>query len=295
MTDTAEFVAPVEEHPSQLQQGPPVRRGSTSEQCARIRPGLRPSATRAAAAARVLAGTKAAGVYQIASTALAEAAADSAGSQVATGPITPGGPTPPGGATRPGSLAATTGVATATTTGAAVTTGVVGTNVAVATSAAAADKAQALPVPGEKPPKLRVVETVKLTPAQRQRRARALLLAAASLAVVVALGLVYFHVVLAQRQFALNRLDTTVQNERANYERLRLQVAELGSPQHIISTAVGQLGMRQPASVDYLTPSAAAAGVAHPNGDPSSGLAAGVAPAGDADWPLIKSQLAGSP
>jgi cell division protein FtsL len=152
----------------------------------------------------------------------------------------------------------------------------------------------AQPTRHERPRPLRVVEPVELTPAQRRRRNRALLLAGASLAVAIALGLVYFHVVLAQRQFALNRLDTKVQNERATYERLRLQVAELGSPQHIISTAVGQLGMRQPASVNYLTPTPAdRTGTSY--NDPPSGLAAGVAPAGDADWPLIKSQLAGSP
>jgi cell division protein FtsL len=140
-----------------------------------------------------------------------------------------------------------------------------------------------------------VVEPVKLTPAQRRRRARLLLLAAGTLVVGVALGLVYLHVVLAQRQFALNRLDTTVQNEQATYQRLRLQVAELGSPQHIISTAVGQLRMHQPASVTYLTPAAAAAGATAYGGNPPGGAIAGVAPAGDADWPLIKSQLAGSP
>jgi cell division protein FtsL len=119
--------------------------------------------------------------------------------------------------------------------------------------------------------------------------------AAATAVVAIALGLVYFHVVLAQRQFALNRLDSTVQSERATYERLRLQVAELGSPQHVISTAVGQLGMRQPTSVDYLTPTAVAGAANTLVNDPPSGATAGVAPAGDADWPLIKSQLAGSP
>jgi cell division protein FtsL len=163
----------------------------------------------------------------------------------------------------------------------------------VAAGAPAADPG-APPRSHERPRPLRVVEPVELTPARRRRRTRALLLAAATLAVAIALGLVYFHVVLAQRQFALNRLDTNVQNERATYERLRLQVAELGSPQHIISTAVGQLGMRQPASVDYLTPTPAdRSNISYD--DPPSGLAAGVAPAGDADWPLIKSQLAGSP
>ena len=62
----------------------------------------------------------------------------------------------------------------------------------------------------------------------------------------VAFGLVYLHVVLAQRQFALDRLTSKVQAEQATYQNLRLQVAQLGSPAQIISTAEGQLGMRQP-------------------------------------------------
>jgi cell division protein FtsL len=149
---------------------------------------------------------------------------------------------------------------------------------------------------------LRVVEKPVRSPAQRRRLARAILLGAVGLGVSVAFALVYLHVVLAQRQFKLDRLTTQVQQEQATYQKLRLQVAELNSPQHIIATAEGQLGMVQPSGVTYLTP---AAGVVSQSGfaggsessltqsDPSSPGAA--APEGDADWPRIKSQLAGSP
>ena len=149
---------------------------------------------------------------------------------------------------------------------------------------------------------LRVVEKPVRSPAQRRRLARAILLGAVGLAVSVAFALVYLHVVLAQRQFKLDRLTTQVQQEQATYQKLRLQVAELNSPQHIIATAEGQLGMIQPAGVTYLTPDP---GVVSQSGftggsepsltrsDPSSPGAA--APEGDADWPRIKSQLAGSP
>jgi cell division protein FtsL len=119
-------------------------------------------------------------------------------------------------------------------------------------------------------------------------------LAAAGLVLAVAFGLVYLHVVLAQRQFALDRLTTKVQGEQTLYQSLRLQVAQFGSPAHIISTAEGQLGMRQPASVTYLIPTVTIGGTS----DPSGGHAAAGsvnAPAGDADWPQIKAQLAGSP
>ncbi|HVA75683.1 MAG TPA: hypothetical protein VNF71_14080 [Acidimicrobiales bacterium] len=141
---------------------------------------------------------------------------------------------------------------------------------------------------------LRVVQPRQLTVAERRRRTRRLLEAGVGLAVVVVFGLVYLHVVLAQRQFAIDRTAAQVQQEQARYQSLRLEVAQLGSPQNVIATAEGQLGMVQPASVTYLTP-------AHETATPASTASAanaagtGSAPAGDADWPQIKSQLAGSP
>lgn len=145
---------------------------------------------------------------------------------------------------------------------------------------------------------LHVAEAPARTPAQRRRLVRALFLGGTSLMVAIAFALVYLHVVLAQRQFRLDGLNSQVQQEQVSYEKLRLQVAELNSPQHIISTAEGQLGMVQPAKVTYLDPSASgslAAGSAPSLAatDPSSPSTR--APSGDADWPLIKQQLAGSP
>jgi cell division protein FtsL len=140
-----------------------------------------------------------------------------------------------------------------------------------------------------------VVPAPSRSPAQRGRRRRVLLLSGVGLMIAVAFGLVYLHVVLAQRQFALDRLTAKVQADSATYQKLRLQVAELGSPQHVISMAEGQLGMRPPASVTYLTPTVTVPGEATAAG-PSAALGStGQAPAGDADWPQIKSQLAGSP
>jgi cell division protein FtsL len=118
--------------------------------------------------------------------------------------------------------------------------------------------------------------------------------AGAGLVLAVTFGLVYLHVVLAQRQFALDRLTAKVQAEQARYQDLRLQVAELGSPAQIISTAEGQLGMRQPASVTYLAPTATIGGTPDP-ADSQAAPGPVHAPAGDADWPQIKAQLAGSP
>ncbi len=121
------------------------------------------------------------------------------------------------------------------------------------------------------------------------------MLGGVGLILAVAFGLVYLHVVLAQRQFALDRLTTKVQAESTTYQNLRLQVAQLGSPQHVISMAEGKLGMRQPASVTYLTPSLTIPGETVAASDPAPSGSVTQAPAGDADWPQIKSQLAGSP
>lgn len=140
---------------------------------------------------------------------------------------------------------------------------------------------------------LRVVEPRKLTPAERRRRARLLIGGGISVLVMVVFGLVYTHVVLAQRQFAIDRLNSSVQNQQAQYQALRLQVAQLGSPQNIIATAEGQLGMVPPASVSYLTPQQSVGGSTGSGSTRSASFTQ--APAGDADWPQIKSQLAGSP
>jgi hypothetical protein len=152
-----------------------------------------------------------------------------------------------------------------------------------------------------RPRHLRVVEP-GLSPAQRRRRARAALIGSIGAAAFIGLALVYFHVVLAQRQFAIDHLNSQVAQAQREYQSERLQVAQLSSPQHIISEAEGQLGMVQPSKVSYLTPSAStgastsSATIAALGATGASPvLPASQAPAGDANWPTIKSQLAGQP
>jgi cell division protein FtsB len=175
--------------------------------------------------------------------------------------------------------------------------------VTTAGAAAAAAALAVAPVPSkrEEPSRSRhltVVPEPGLSPAQRRRRARAALFAGIAAATAVGLALVYLHVVLAQRQFAVDRLNTQVQQAQAAYQQNRLQVAQLGSPDHIISMAEGQLGMIQPGQVTYLTSppgsttGTSAGGATAATGAPST---ATTAPAGDADWPQIKSELAGLP
>jgi cell division protein FtsL len=145
-----------------------------------------------------------------------------------------------------------------------------------------------------------VVEAPELTPAQRRRRLQVAAVAGVAFGLCVALGLVYLHVVLAQRQFRVDRLQSQVQAEQAAYQKLRLQVAQLASPASIISIAEGRLGMVQPGTVTYLpsVPGDVSGGIGPSTGGSKadvSGPASAGAPTGDADWPLIKSQLAGSP
>lgn len=159
------------------------------------------------------------------------------------------------------------------------------------------------PFPGQRSPRhLAIVEN----PTRRRSgvvRARLLLGGGAVLAVMVAFALVYLHVVTAQRQFRLDSLSAHVAKQEATYSRLRLQVAQLDSPQQIIATAEGKLGMLQPSSVIYLSPSVplpagatgTGAGGIRSGVTDSGALSPAVAPAGDADWPRIKSQLAGGP
>lgn len=130
-----------------------------------------------------------------------------------------------------------------------------------------------------------------------------MLIATIAAASCIAFSLVYLHVVLAQRQFQIDKLNSSVTKAQASYQNLRLHVAQLGSPQQIISTAEGRLGMVQPSKVVYLTPPAgtsptgtAGSGTsAAPSQSATSVLPPSQAPAGDADWPRIKSQLAGAP
>ena len=140
------------------------------------------------------------------------------------------------------------------------------------------------------PRHLRVVEPRPRSVVEWRGRRQMVLGAVVALVVTIVFGLVYLHVMMAQRQFALDRLNTEVSHEQSQYQRLRLQVAELEAPSRIIATAEGKLGMIDPASVTYLTQSGPAP--AHTSARPG---AANAAPAGDANWPQIKSLLAGSP
>lgn len=152
---------------------------------------------------------------------------------------------------------------------------------------------------------------------RRTNRRHAFVCAAISGIAVVCLALVALHVLIAENQFRLDRLQQQAIVQQESYEKLQLQVAQLEAPARIVSVAEGTLGMRAPGSVIYLPatstptapgPAASSAGPAAakragraadraPPGPPSRAVSGGTvaAPQGDADWPTIKQYLSGSP
>lgn len=69
-------------------------------------------------------------------------------------------------------------------------------------------------------------------------------------------ALVAFHVLLTQGQFSLQKVETKANDQQAQYERLRKQVAELESPSRIQSEAQNRLGMVPADKVTPITPGA---------------------------------------
>lgn len=107
------------------------------------------------------------------------------------------------------------------------------------------------PVPGPAPrtraggrPRLRVAPP----PRRHVRLAVAIgvLVTVASLFAVVAL-----HALLAQGQYELEQIRSEVAAEEAAYEQLRLEVASLASPGHVIEAA-RELGLVEPDVVEYV-------------------------------------------
>jgi cell division protein FtsL len=89
------------------------------------------------------------------------------------------------------------------------------------------------------------------------------------LAFVIAFAVVACQVLLVQGQQRLDAVDDRIAEESERYDELRLQVAELESPERIVAAAT-ELGMVPPPEVTYLTPSGAVtlpAGAAAPGID----------------------------
>ncbi len=78
---------------------------------------------------------------------------------------------------------------------------------------------------------------------------------ASAVVFAVFFALVMFHTVLLQNQRRLDQLDTQVRGEQATYQQLRLQVAQLQSPERILEVATTKLGLVPSNGTTYLTPS----------------------------------------
>ncbi len=128
-------------------------------------------------------------------------------------------------------------------------------------------------------PHLEVVPPNTLTRRGRQRRARRFGVVLSVILFAAVFGVVAAHVVLTQRQFRLEALERKAATEEARYERLRLEVAQLESPERVVAAAQ-QLGMIPPANVTYL-----ASKRATPAGSGRAG-----APSGE--WATVKPHLA---
>lgn len=150
------------------------------------------------------------------------------------------------------------------------------------------------PRPPDTPRHLRLVGVEELAAIRRRRRVRLGGMALAGFVIALLFAAVGMHVVLAQNQFRLDQLDAQAAKQQAQYQQLRLRVDQLSSPQRIIGTAEGRLGMTSPHQVTFLSPSSATPG---PSGAASAASASvsggGPAPAtAPADWSTVKPQLA---
>jgi cell division protein FtsL len=115
---------------------------------------------------------------------------------------------------------------------------------------------------------------------------------------VMLFGLVVFHTMLLQNQQRLDKLDGEVSDAQARYQSLRLQVAQLESPQRIMDVATQKLGMVPPDGTTYLTPAAddAASSSSGANQDDASTNETAAPPNGDASsWPQVKPFLGAAP
>lgn len=88
----------------------------------------------------------------------------------------------------------------------------------------------------------------------RARRRRRLMIFAVAMAAILVLGVAASHAALISGQLHLQELEEQVADQQGRYQRLRLQVARLESPERIVSAAQQRLGMVPPPGITYLSP-----------------------------------------
>jgi cell division protein FtsL len=106
------------------------------------------------------------------------------------------------------------------------------------------------------------------------------------LAFVALFGVAASHALLIQNQAHIDELNDRVAAEQARYEELRLEVAQLESPQRIMEEATTNLGMVPPGETVWLTPDEPAPPTTAPEEPPEST---------DTSAARVKPYLEGSP
>jgi cell division protein FtsL len=161
-----------------------------------------------------------------------------------------------------------------------------------ATAAAVAVPARA-PKAAPKRPPLRVVGPGERAARDHRSRARLVAVSTVLLVAVALFGVVVAHVVLTQNQFRLEKLQRQAAEQQARYERLRLQVAEMESPERVVAAAQERLGMVPPPTVKYLTPAKAAA--PPPAASANAGKVADDDEQAMTEWSVVKRELGSRP
>ena len=143
--------------------------------------------------------------------------------------------------------------------------------------------------PTAEAPHLRVVRPADRSDAEQARLVRGAVILGVAVGALVLFGVVVFHVLLTQNQFRLDKLQEASLERQAEYDRLRLQVAELESPDRIVAAAQ-QLGMVTPPKVTYLAPTVEETPAA--DDDTRAARVANDPSGGEASWSTVKPHLA---
>jgi cell division protein FtsL len=123
---------------------------------------------------------------------------------------------------------------------------------------------------------------------KRERRARIGVRCAVAAVVAAVLIVVGFHVMMAEGQLQLDRLDAATKTEQQRYEQLRLKYAQRSSPEAIIDRA-DRLGMIPATSQRYISVPGLSE---HDSTDDGSGATASSLAR---DWEKVKQHLVERP